>query len=252
MIGALVFGLLVACIAQARAGYHLSYHPPLSKAKKGVVMVIHGGGWQGIDSKPDGQLSDADILMAHFIGQFQSWGYRTHNFAFRDGRALEDTYAAVRKLNKQNPKRPLCIFGGSSGGHLALMASIKLRDKVDCVISVGAPIDFVRPEPRERWETMRQHASDVFGAGNLRKVSPIFHTARIKAAVLIVTAACDYYTSVERSRQLTRGVKRGKLLLLDAAPPGEGVNIGDHCPVTRESAARMPVVEKKFLGRYAN
>src|SRR5919107_5425893 len=110
VVGALVAGLLVACLAQARTPYYLGYHPPTTTAKKGVVLTISGGGWQSYDG------ATADQIMSLFIGDFQNRGYRTFNLAFRQGRVLHDTYAAVENLKKRFPRRPLCVFGGSSGG----------------------------------------------------------------------------------------------------------------------------------------
>jgi acetyl esterase/lipase len=243
--GALIAGLLAACLAQARTPYYLSYHPPAGAAKQGVVLVISGGGWQSYDG------AEADTIMSLFIGDFTAHGYRTFNLAFRQGRVLKDTYAAVEHLKKRFPRRPLCVFGGSSGGHLALMAGIARPDLVDCVIDIGGPIDFIRPDPtRPFWTSIRDRAAEIFGAENLRKVSPIYHSHKIDAATLVISAECDIYTSIERNREMAAKIRRSKVMPLREDPLG--YNLGGHCGIANEDFAAMRAAELAWLDRYAN
>ncbi len=245
VVGALVAGLLVACLAQARTPYYLSYHAPTAAAKKGVVLVISGGGWRSYPGP------EADQIMSLFIGDFQARGYRTFNLAFRQGRVLQDTYAAVEHLKKRFPTRPLCVFGGSSGGHLALMAGIDRADLVDCVIDIGGPIDFLRPEPDRIGSTMiRDRAAEIFGAENLRKVSPLYRAQKIDAATLVISAECDIYTSIGRQREMAEKIRRSKVMPLRADPLG--YNLGGHCGIANEDFAAMREAELAWLDRYAN
>jgi acetyl esterase/lipase len=245
VIGALMLGLLGACIAQARTPYYLSYHPPTTAAKKGIVLVISGGGWQSYSG------AEADQIMTLFLGDFTAHGYRTFNLAFRQGRVLHDTYAAVEHLKERYPTRPLCVFGGSSGGHLALMAAIERRELVDCVIDVGGPIDFLRGEPdRPFWPMIRDRAAEIFGAENLRRVSPIYRAQKIEAATLIISAECDIYTSVARNQEMAAKIRRSRVMPLRADPTG--YNLGGHCGVKNEDFAAMRATELAWLDRYAN
>jgi acetyl esterase/lipase len=245
VVGALVTGLLAVCVAQARTPYYLSYHPPTTAAKKGVVLVISGGGWRSYNG------AEADTIMSLFIGDFTGHGYRTFNLAFRQGRVLQDTYAAVEHLKDRFPKRPLCVFGGSSGGHLALMAAIERRELVDCVIDVGGPIDFLRPEAdRPFWYSIRDRAAEIFGAENLRKVSPIYRAQKIDAATLVISAECDIYTSIGRQREMAAKIRRSKVMPLREDPLG--YNLGGHCGIANEDFAAMRAGELAWLDRYAN
>ena len=245
VVGALVAGLLVACLAQARTPYYLSYHAPTVKPKKGVVLVIHGGGWRG------NYGAEADTIMSLFIGDFRNRGYRTFNLAFREGRPLQDTYAAVKHLKKRFPRRPLCVFGGSSGGHLALMAAIERAKHVDCAIDIGGPIDFLRPEPgRPFWANIRDRAAEIFGAENLRKVSPIYRAHKITAATLVISAECDIYTSMGRNREMAAKIKRSRVMALREDPLG--YNLGGHCGIANEDFAAMREAELDWLDRFAN
>ena len=245
VVGALVIGLLAACIAQARTPYYLSYHAPTTTPKKGIVLVISGGGWRSYNG------AEADQIMTLFLGDFTARGYRTFNLAFRQGRVLEDTYAAVEHLKKRFPTRPLCVFGGSSGGHLALMAAIARPELVDCVIDIGGPIDFIRPEPdRPFWSSIRDRAAEIFGAENLRKVSPIFHAQKIDAATLVISATCDIYTSIGRQQEMAAKIRRSRVMALREDPLG--YNLGGHCGVANEDFAAMREAELDWLDRYIN
>jgi pimeloyl-ACP methyl ester carboxylesterase len=241
--GALVAGLLLACLAQARTPYYLSFHPPTTTAKKGVVLVISGGGWRSYNGP------EADQIMTLFIDDFRNHGYRTFNLAFRQGRVLQDTYAAVEHLKKRYPRRPLCVFGGSSGGHLALMTAIERRELVDCVIDIGGPIDFLRPEPDRIGSTMiRDRAIEIFGAENLRRVSPLYRAQKIDAATLVISATCDIYTSIERNREMVAKIRRSRLMPLREDPLG--YNLGGHCGIANEDFAAMRAAELAWLDRY--
>ncbi len=245
VVGALIAGLLAACLAQARAPYYLGYHPPTAAKKKGVVLVISGGGWQSYDG------AEADQIMSLFLGDFTAHGYRSFNLAFRQGRILHDTYAAVEHLKKRYPRSPLCVFGGSSGGHLALMAAIERKKLVDCVIDVGGPIDFIRGEPdRPYWPAIQQRAIELFGADKLRKVSPIYRAHKIRAATMVISAECDIYTSIGKNREMAAKIKRSKVMPLRADPLG--FNLGGHCGVANEDFAAMRAAELAWLDRHAN
>jgi acetyl esterase/lipase len=245
IIGALIAGLVAAWAAQASTPYYLGYHAPVTKPKKGIVLTISGGGWQSYDG------AEADQIMSLFLGDFTAHGYRAYNLAFRQGRILHDTYAAVEHLKKRYPRRPLCVFGGSSGGHLALMAAIERRDLVDCVIDVGGPIDFIRGEAdRPFWPEIRQRAIELFGAENLRKVSPIYRAQKIDAATLIISAECDIYTSIPKNQEMAAKIERSKVMALHADPLG--YNLGGHCGIATEDFAAMRAAELAWLDRYAN
>jgi pimeloyl-ACP methyl ester carboxylesterase len=233
----------VVAVALGRGGYYLGYHAPEGPPKRAMIVTIHGGGWKG-DLGPA-----ADQVMATFIDDLQSWGYRVYNLGHRPGRqSLADTIATVDRLRRRYPRRPLCVLGGSSGGHLALMAAIERPDDVDCVVDIGAPIDFIRREDRPGWQGIRDRAAEVFGVRNLREVSPIFRARRIRAAVLVVAPECDYYTSPARQAELVGKLRRARLLVLDAGP---GYDLGGHCPVTFEAIELMRETERAFLARNA-
>ena len=104
------------------------------KAPRGIMMLIHGGGWRSVGSYfVAGQRSDAD--------RWRARGWRTVSLSYRACAAsifdvlwLHDT---IRK--KYGNALPMCALGGSAGGHLALwLAAVR---PLSCAISQAGIAD---------------------------------------------------------------------------------------------------------------
>jgi dipeptidyl aminopeptidase/acylaminoacyl peptidase len=231
--------IAVASPVQAKAGYYMSNNPPLLTAeKRPIVITIHGGGWKGSIG------SRADILMSSYIGQFNNWGYRVYNLAHRSGRySLIDTLDAVQAVANRNPGRPICMFGGSSGGHLSLMAAIELPDLVDCVIDQAGIPDLVKPDTVPGWQPIHETALRIWGAKGIHKVNPMERVREIRAPVLVIAPDCDQTTSLARQEKLVRKLRRGQLLRQYG---GEGYDTG-HCEITWDSISAGATAERSFL-----
>ena len=247
----LSMGLVLVVVAVAGAAakpppYYISDNPPAGPAKRGVVITVHGGGWEG------NYGADADILMSAYVESFQGWGYRTFNLAHRPNRkSLKDMLNAVERVKDRYPKRPLCLFGGSSGGHLVLMAAIREPELVDCVIDQGGIADLIRPDTVPGWIDIHEKAVEIWGEGGLRAVSPYQHARKIEARVLVIAPACDLITSVARQQELVAALDRAKLLVQAAAsPPGTGIDTG-HCELTYDSVVAGFDAMHAFLDRWA-
>ncbi len=249
--GSKVAGVALLCaltisiggIARAGGGYYMSESTSLLvQEKRGVVLMIHGGGWKGnIGAR-------ADILMAAYISGFNGWGYRVFNLAHRPGRySLIDTIAAVDAINAKFPDRPLCIFGGSSGGHLALMAAIERRKIVDCVIDQAGIPDLVKPDTVSGWQPIHDLAERIWGRKGLEDVSPMQRSKEIKVPVLVIAPDCDQTTSFARQAKFADKLRRGTLLRQYG---GEGYNTG-HCEITWASVNEGAAAQRAFLDRYA-
>jgi dipeptidyl aminopeptidase/acylaminoacyl peptidase len=211
------------------------------------VITVHGGGWEG------NYGSDADVLMSAYITSFQDWGYRVFNLAHRPNRkSVKDMLDAVVRVKDRYPKRPLCLFGGSSGGHLVLMAAIREPDLVDCVIDQGGIPDLIRPDTTPGWVDVREKAAGIWGENGLRAVSPYQHARKIEAPVLVIAPACDQITSVARQQELVDAIGRAQLLVQAAAAvPGTGIDTG-HCELTYDSVVAEFDEMHAFVDRYAN
>ena len=239
---AFVATLVSATVAGAGPKYYLSDNPPLEPVKRGVVITVHGGGWEG------NYGAAADTLMAQYVGAYQRWGYRVYNLGHRPRRlSLVDTIDAVERVSRKHPRRPLCLFGGSSGGHLVLMAAIERPELVDCVIDQAGTPDLINPDTAPGWQKIHDAAVKYWGRRGVRQVSPMQRAKELVAPVLVIAPECDFGTSIARQERFVRKLKRGRLLRQYAGP---GYNTG-HCELTWESILAGVAAQHEFLDRHA-
>ncbi|HWI07018.1 MAG TPA: hypothetical protein VNT54_05830 [Solirubrobacteraceae bacterium] len=103
---------------------------------RGTMILVHAGGWAGHDGYAQDELlkNPGDLFLAR--------GWRVVSIDYEEGAAgLQDVLnVAGAELARNTSAGPLCIYGESSGAHLALMAAAKLR-AIDCVVGVGTPTD---------------------------------------------------------------------------------------------------------------
>jgi dipeptidyl aminopeptidase/acylaminoacyl peptidase len=151
-------------------------------------------------------------------------------------------------VSRERPGRPLCLFGGSSGGDLVLLAAAELPELVDCVIDQAAIPDLIHPDTTEGWPFIHQRAVDIWGNGGLRDVSPMQRARDIRAPVLVIAPECDRDTSIARQQQFVAKLRRAKLYIQQAGP---GYDTG-HCEVTWESITGGWNEQQRFLAKYDN
>ena len=103
---------------------------------RGTMILVHAGGWAGHDGYAQSELlkNPGSLFLAR--------GWRVVSVDYEEGAAgLQDVLdVAGAELARRSSDGPLCIYGESAGGHLALMAAARLR-AIDCVIGVGTPTD---------------------------------------------------------------------------------------------------------------
>jgi len=246
--------------------YYLAHHAPTAAPKPGNVITVHGGGWAGDLG------ARADEVMESYIADTRAWGYDTYNVGYRSGRnSLRDVVDAVRRVVKKNPGEPLCLVGGSAGAHLALIAAIRKRRDIDCVVDIGGPPDLVNPDNRPLSTLVRDLAGAAFGTlSRLLRLSPINRANEIRQPVLVVAPDCDSFTSFERQAAFAAALRRGELVrvagkkrnvisdllerlglsFFDFGFGSEpGVDTG-HCEVTRRSFDEFRMAERAFLARH--
>ena len=103
---------------------------------RGTMILVHAGGWAGHDGYAQGELlKDPGNL-------FLARGWRVVSIDYEEGAGgLQDVLnAAGAELARGSSSGPVCVYGESSGAHLAVMAAARLR-AIDCVIGVGTPTD---------------------------------------------------------------------------------------------------------------
>jgi pimeloyl-ACP methyl ester carboxylesterase len=101
---------------------------------KGVVLLIHGGGW--VYGGPT-QLQ----TLAPQVSQFLADGWETVNTDYSPlAGSLPDVLAVFDTIRQQvGPSRPICLYGQSAGANLALL--VAEARSVSCVIDAAGPTD---------------------------------------------------------------------------------------------------------------
>jgi acetyl esterase/lipase len=205
------------------------FRPPRDQKVRGVVLVIHGGGWQGGQPRlMQGIEPDAERLAR--------WGYIAWSVDYRSGRrSLEDVVDWYRLIRTRHPQRRICAKGTSAGGHLALMLAVRTR--IDCVIDESGPTDLLRfefptverffPTPRTR------QAFSPLGYAE----SNVFNGTRI----LIAHLRSDPLVPFAHSRRFHREVE-SRLVPL---PAGEVPFV--HGAVDALALARYRRLERRYL-----
>ena len=116
--------LLAALVFAAPAG-----------AASGTVILVPGSGFRGVGPKKEIRLS---IASQHW----NDWGFRTRITRYREGReGLRDVRAEIAWAVRERPDDPICIYGESSGGTLALVAAASEEASVRCIVISVSPTD---------------------------------------------------------------------------------------------------------------
>ena len=125
--------LLAAAVALAHGAPALAAVPQ-PPDPRGTVILVPGSGFNGAEAVNAERMSIR-------APTWRRWGYRTRVAAYRAGKAgLVDVTTAVRRARRAAPRRPLCVYGESSGGTWALLVAARTPD-VDCVVALGAVTD---------------------------------------------------------------------------------------------------------------
>ncbi|WP_417290321.1 alpha/beta hydrolase fold domain-containing protein [Corallibacter sp.] len=199
------------------------YTNPHSSIPTPVVINIHGGGWN--HGEKESQTG---------YGSFFKNGYAVANVEYRlvdvapAPAAIQDVRCALIYLFKHAKElnidtNRIVIMGGSSGGHLALMAGLLANDKkfdtncnYDGEIKVAAIIDkygVTDLVPLSAWKSARRWLGDGFENKKFTEsVSPLYYVTKNSPPVIIVHGDEDPIVPYEQSvalfdRLLKSGVK---------------------------------------------
>ncbi|MCQ6961455.1 alpha/beta hydrolase family protein [Mucilaginibacter aquariorum] len=188
-----------------------------------VVVMPHDGIW-GRNSW--GYDAEVQFLANRGYAVFQvnfrgSAGYgkafRTAGFKQVGGKIQQDITDGVKWLiaNKiANPKK-IAIFGGSFGGFSALYGVSFHPELYNCAIVKYGLINFftylkdvppfVKPYLKMTYEMVGNPETD---ADQLRAISPVFHTDKIKSPLLIFQGAKDPRANISELNQFVRELKK--------------------------------------------
>ncbi len=194
---------------------------------RGTVIMVHAGGWAGHDANAQNLLSKSPGNL------FLERGWRVVSIDYEDGTAgLQDVLnAAGAEFARNTTDGPLCLYGESSGAHLALVAASRLR-AIDCVIGLGSPSDLTLYEAEaavsgdDRVRLVSSQISRFFGTTlaetapwNLVALAPAIH-----ADVLLLHEADDSVVSNLHAARFAAARPTTQVIELEA---GDANNPGD-------------------------
>jgi acetyl esterase/lipase len=207
-------------------------------------MVIHGGAW--IWTGPQ-QVQ----LMAPRALRFSDAGYLTDNIDYRPGyHSLPDSLVEYDRLRRRLGRHaPICLWGGSSGGHLALMIATR-RPDVACVMSEAGPTDLATDT------NLLPGSHFLFDRhGGLARWSPVTYADQIRAPLLLVGATNDDVVPLSQARELARvHPQHTRVFVLHAgtSPWVHGsVDTGDLALLYRTERAFVVRSERSYAARRA-
>ncbi|HVT76112.1 MAG TPA: prolyl oligopeptidase family serine peptidase [Acidimicrobiales bacterium] len=165
------------------------------KPAKGVMLVIHGGGWHLV-----GKATVA--YERRHADPWRARGWETVNVDYRGcAQSLADVTWFEQRVELLNPGARICVEGVSAGGQLALMLAAT-QPRVACVVSLGGVTDFEHIAGQTAYDFRSGTYDNVgpaavfnlgaaaFGA-QLGHMSPINFAAAIDARLLIASGAGD-------------------------------------------------------------
>lgn len=204
--------------------------PTVPGKTKGLVLLIPGGGWTGVN--PLGLQTEVATSVI-----FRRAGYETLSVDYRAGaQGVDDVNQFYEQARKRvGPKLPICAFGASAGGQIALMLAVRHPD-LRCVVDLAGPTDLPAFSTQPGGKTGYQIAVKAFGTGGLATQSPINYVRSIKAKVLMVYAQNDPIVPVEQGKELAKKLSGSKLIVL---PPGTAafVHTGTGAPVSQSGVS---------------
>ena len=158
------------------------------------------------------------VLQVNFRGS-TGYGKAFHNAGFKEvgGKIQQDiTDGANWLINNKtaNPKK-IAIMGGGFGGFSALYGLSSHPGLYNCAVVQHGLINFftfikdappfLKPYVKMMYEMVGDPETD---AAQLRNISPVFHTDKIKAPVLIFQGAKDARANISELNQFVRELQK--------------------------------------------
>ncbi len=107
---------------------------------RGVVIGIHGGAWYGVGRELSMTVRD-DLER----WRRQGWHGVIVDYP-KGGASVASVLRSYDRVRARYPGLPVCLYGESAGGHLALLVAAA-RPDVACVETAGAPTDLAAIDP---------------------------------------------------------------------------------------------------------
>jgi acetyl esterase/lipase len=143
---------------------------------RGVVIGIHGGAWYGVGRT-------LSMTVREDLERWRRHGWHGVIVDYpKGGAAVESLLRAYDRVRARYPGLPVCLYGESAGGHLALLVAAA-RPDVACVETAGAPTDLERIDPARGPRAAHADRNARMAFPDLRAASPA--RMSIRAPVLV-------------------------------------------------------------------
>jgi hypothetical protein len=168
----------------------------LSREPRGVVQVIHGGGWTKVGS-------EEVIRIRPVADRFRRAGYLTLSHTYQPNlTAPQDVRYFYRKARRLSKGKAVCSWGGSAGAHWALFSATQVP--IDCVMGEGLPTLLVPAQGLSAKAINKLFL--LFGetVKERKRWSPVTRARRLHAQVFLGTSPADLITPIENAIQMKR------------------------------------------------
>jgi alpha-beta hydrolase superfamily lysophospholipase len=184
-------------------------NPAGNQDPQGVVILLHGGGWQ-----PNHFAYEAEMPLAKVL---QKRGLATVVVGYDEGeKGFREVEGIYEKVKKRYPKLPICVHGISAGGTLGLMLAAQ-EPGLTCVVGLVTPTDLTTIED-QGGKTVHDLAVTAFGADDLSSWSPALVANQIEAKVLLLPAQTDPVVPIEQAHEFVRKRPSTQLYVIPAGP----------------------------------
>ena len=212
---------------KSRDGVSLHGYLTLPRGSDGkdlpMIVIVHGGPYNirdhwGYDYEVQLFASRGyAVLQVNYRGS-GGYGNRLLSLGIRHwGNTMQDdiadgTHWAI-KHGYADPKR-ICIYGGSYGGYSALMSAELFPSLYKCAIGYSGVYDLFVIKSREgdvaRSASGRLYLREVLGSSDaqLKKFSPVYQVASLKAPVLLMHGGEDKRAPVEGYNEMKAAIRK--------------------------------------------
>ena len=225
---------------------------PAAAPARGTMIMVFGSGWAGHSAE------GRDMLIDRPGGLLVQRGWRVVSIDYDEGPdGLQDVLdVAGAEIARKTSDGPLCIYGESSGAHLALLAASRLR-AIDCVVGLGTPTDLLRymtdgaASADGRVGLVVSQIGRLFGTtpAELGPWDPVALTSSIRADVLLLSEGDDTIVPVEHSLRFKEARPTTQLVQLEAGDPADPASRFVHGTASASGRARYESALESFTDR---
>ncbi len=219
---------------------------------RGTMIMVHAGGWAGHDARAQ------ELLMRSPGTLLRERGWRIVSIDYEEGTAgLRDVLDTIAsEIARKTSNGPLCLYGESSGAHLALVAAARRGEEIDCVIGLGTPADLPLYEATAAGGSRNQKIVDAqmrkyFGtsAAELAPWDPVSLAPSIAADVLLLREGDDDSVPASQTARFAAARTGTKTLTLDAGDPADASTHFVHGTISAQGRQAYNAAVASFAAR---